>query len=479
MDRKALPKLVLALAALLLVPALPLLLSAPGASGAGGDLSGKLGLAAGASFGTYAVLYLAGLLTAATPCVYPLIPVTLSIFGASRSASRGRAAGLSAIYVLGICTTYSSLGVAAALSGKAFGSALATGWVPLVMAALMFALAASMFGAFEIDLPDGLKARLSNVRGAGFAPAFLMGLLAGIIAAPCTGPVTAGVLTWVSRTQSASLGFWLLFTFALGLGTPFFVIGISSKKLPRSGPWMDTVKAVLGVALVLMGVGMLLPLLPKPHMLPVGPVPVMVGTGLFACAAVLAGAFTKSFYGDSREKLVKAAALAVLVLAVGVRFGWAGQPKSESRPIAWLHDEKAAIAEASRTGKPILVDFFAEWCAACKELDAHTFSDPEVRAVVADRFVPLKVDATDETDEVTRLTSKYGVPGLPTVLMFGCDQHGAPAPVAAPPPPAKEEPALASCAAPAEGSVGRLTGFEPPDKMLERLRQVQCSGDKC
>ena len=197
---------------------------------------------------------------------------------------------------------------------------------------------------------------------------------------------------------------------------------------------------------------------------------------------MLSGAITLSFHGEGREKATKAAALVLLVLAVGFRFGWAGAPKSEHKPIAWLHDEKAAIAEATRTGKPILVDFFAEWCAACKELDVHTFSNAEVQAVVADQFIPLKVDATDETDEVTRLTSKYGVPGLPTVLVFGCDGKAAtsPAPLVAPQAaPVKADPALATCSTPAEGSAGRLTGFEPPDKMLERLRRVQCVGEKC
>ena len=500
MDRKSLPRLLLALGALVLVPLLPLLLTAQGASG---DLSSKLGLAGGATLGTFAILYLAGVLTSLTPCVYPLIPVTLSIFGAHKDETRTRAGLLSGVYVLGICTTYSSLGVFAALSGKAFGSALSLSWVSITLALLMFALAASMFGAFELDLPHQLKQRLGSVRGAGFLPAFGMGLVAGVIAAPCTGPVLAGVLAWVSTTRSASMGFWMLFVYALGLGTLFFVLGVSTMKLPRSGAWMETVKSVLGVALVVMGAGLLLPLFPKPHMLPFGPTPVMIATGLFACAAVLAGAVTLSFHSDNRERAIKTAALVVLVLALGVRFGWAGAPKSDHQPIAWLHDEKAAIAEATRTGKPILVDFFAEWCAACKELDVHTFSNADVQAVVAEQFIPLKVDATDETDEVTRLTAKYGVPGLPTVLVFGCDGKAktvvtpAVAPAAevpAPAPasgsaagaatrsaatPAPQEPALASCSTPAEGSAGRLTGYEPPEKMLERLRRVQCVGEKC
>jgi thiol:disulfide interchange protein len=241
------------------------------------------------------------------------------------------------------------------------------------------------------------------------------------------------------------------------------------------------------------GVGLLLPFLPRPKMLPFGLLPLSLVAGLLAGVAVLLGAITLSFHGERRERLQKGLSLAVLVAAVGLRFGWLGAAHSDARPIAWLHDEAAAIAQAQASGKPILVDFFADWCAACKELDLHTFSDPEVQRAVTDRFVPLKVDATDESDEVTRLTSKYGVPGLPTVLMLDCAHGnsvaqligpggtgGAAAPVAAPAPaaPAPEQPAQASCSVPHEGP-GRLTGFEPPDKMLERIQQVACAGQRC
>jgi thioredoxin:protein disulfide reductase len=503
MDRKWIPRLVLGVCAGALVPILPALLSTPTGSA---DLSSRLGLAGGVGPATFAVLYLAGLLTSLTPCVYPLIPITVGVFGARKSERRGRAAALSATYVLGIATTYSSLGLFAALSGHAFGSALASPWVAAAMALFMLALAASMFGAFELDLPFALKQRLTSVKGTGFGPAFAMGLVAGVIAAPCTGPVLAGVLAYVTSTRSAALGFWMLFTYAVGLGTLFFVIGTTSMKLPRSGAWMETVKTVFGVALVTAGVGLLLPLLPRPAALPLGNTPVAAITGAAAFVAVLAGALTLSFHAEGREKLQKAAALGVLVLAIGLRFGWLGAARSEHRPIAWLHDEQTALAEALRTGKPVLVDFFAEWCAACKELDMHTFSDPQVQAEVAAGFVPLKVDATDETDEVTRLTSKYGVPGLPTVLMFGCRDHAAApaapllapaspaarasAPVAQASPPVPANPAAASpplpppaaqasCSQPAEGSAGRLTGYEPPDKLLERMKRVQCVGERC
>ena len=480
MDRKWISRMVLAACAGALVPFLPALLTAQTGSA---DLSSRLGLAGGVGAGTFAVLYLAGVLTSLTPCVYPLIPITLRVFGASKDEGRGRATALSATFVAGIATTYTALGLFAALSGKAFGGALSSPWVAGAMALFMIALAASMFGAFEIDLPQGLKQRLSSVRGSGFAPAFAMGLASGVIAAPCTGPVLAGVLTFVSTTRSAGLGASMLFTYAIGLGTLFFAMGATGLKLPRSGQWMETVKAVLGIALVASGVSLVLPFLPRPPMLSLGVLPVAAISAVAAFAAVALGALTLSFHGEGRERLQKAAGLAVLVLAVGVRFGWLGAPHVDQRPIAWLHDEKLALAEAQRTGKPILVDFFAEWCAACKELDVHTFSDPVVQAEVADKFVPLKIDATDETDEVTRLTSKYGVPGLPTVLMFSCGKaipsDALPAPVAPAPVATPAAPDPVSCAKPAEGSAGRLTGFEPPDRMLERMRRVQCVGDRC
>jgi thiol:disulfide interchange protein DsbD len=324
-----------------------------------------------------------------------------------------------------------------------------------LLAVFLLILAASMFGAFEMTLPASLEAKLSVVRGAGFAHAFAMGLVAGVIAAPCTGPVLAGVLTFVATSRSAALGFWMLFSYALGMGLLFFVLGTTSLKLPRSGAWMEAVKTVLGVALVAAAVGLLLPLLPKPRAIEVAPTTMMWVAAALAFGAVLAGALHLSFHGDAREKAFKAAALVVLLGAIGLRLGWLGKPHVPA--IAWLHDERAALQMAQSTGKPLLVDFFADWCAACKELDESTFSDPAVRQTVLDRFVPLKVDATEETDEVTRLEEKYGVPGLPTVIMMACNEP---------------KPVETGCAVPQNGP-GRISGYVPPAEMMERMRAVQ------
>ena len=445
-------RLALALLVGLALPFLPSLLTQ--SVGPGADLSGRLGLAGGVSAGTFVILFVAGVLTSLTPCVYPLIPITVGVFGARKAEQRARSVLLSATYVGGIAAMYSALGLFAALSGKAFGSFLSSPWVLAVLAVFLVALALSMFGAFEIALPYALQQRLSGVKGAGFAGAFGMGLVAGIIAAPCTGPVLAGVLAYVATQRSAVLGFWMLFTYAIGMGLLFFILGATSLRLPRSGAWMETVKSVLGVALIAAAATLLLPLLPRPHALPVGPLNVALLVGLLAFAGVLAGALSLSFHGAVRERALKAGALLVLILGIGLRFGWFGAPRGEKVDIPWLHDEMAAVQQSRATGKPMLIDFGAEWCAACKELDLHTWTDPVVAEEVSQKFVPLKIDATDENDATDALLKKYGVPGLPTVLMVACKD----------PQP--------TCSVPQDGP-GRVTGFLPPPEMLERLRRLE------
>src|SRR6266403_4361919 len=302
--KKWFPRLLLALAVGVALPLLPALLTQ--SVGPGADLSGRLGLAAGVSVGTFAGLFLGGVLTSLTPCVYPLIPITVGIFGAGQSQHRSRSVALSATYVAGIAAMYSALGVFAALSGKAFGAVLSSPAVVVLLAMFLVALAASMFGAFEIALPSALQQKLSGVKGTGHAAAFGMGLVAGIIAAPCTGPVLAGVLFYVATQRSAVLGFWMLFTYAIGMGLLFFVLGATSLKLPRSGAWMETVKSVLGVALVAAALGLLLPLLPRPAQLAVGPRGLAVASAALAFAAVLAGALSLSFHAARREQVLKA-----------------------------------------------------------------------------------------------------------------------------------------------------------------------------
>ena len=186
----------------------------------------------------------AGLLTALTPCVYPMIPITISIFGARQRAGRARALVLATAYVAGIAAMFGTLGTVFALLGKAFGTFLANPWVIVPLALFFAAMAASMFGAFELNVPPALQARLSRVGGRGVLGAFLMGVVGGIIAAPCTGPPLAGILAYVATTRDALYGFTLLATYAIGIGVPFWAIAGFSLTLPRSGAWMESVKSL-------------------------------------------------------------------------------------------------------------------------------------------------------------------------------------------------------------------------------------------
>ncbi|MGB8933287.1 MAG: cytochrome c biogenesis protein CcdA, partial [Anaeromyxobacteraceae bacterium] len=224
-------------------------LLASGPSGGTSDL-GIGGLLLKGSALAIAAAFAGGLLTSLTPCVYPLIPITVSVFGARRAGSRGQAMLLSGLYVLGIAVTYSALGVGAALTGRAFGSVMSNPWVIGAVAIVLVAMAASMFGAFDLALPASLQARLSRVGGAGFAGSFAMGLVAGVIAAPCTGPVLAAALAVIAQRGSVAYGLAVMFPYALGMGLPFFLIGAFSLSFPKSGAWMETVKSIFGVALL-------------------------------------------------------------------------------------------------------------------------------------------------------------------------------------------------------------------------------------
>jgi thiol:disulfide interchange protein DsbD len=389
-----------------------------GPAGASSDL--RLGaLLAEGSLLAFGVAFAGGVATSLTPCVYPLIPITVSVFGARKAGSRGEAMALSGLYVLGIAAMYSALGVGAALTGKAFGSVMQNPWVIGFVALVLAAMAASMFGAFDLRLPSSWQYRLGTVGGAGRAGAFAMGLVSGIIAAPCTGPVLAAALTFVAAKGSVTFGFGVMFVYALGMGLLFFLIGAFSIALPKSGPWMDGVKSVFGVAL-LAAAGVFL----KDAFPAVKPLFSAAREGALlaaaaAAAGVLLGALHGSFSAPGPARAAKA--LGVLLLAGGIVYAAGASAARDRRRaaegFAWVHDEAEALALAKAAGRPVIVDFWAEWCTACKELDKIAWADPRVREEAA-RFVAVKLDGTDGSDAFQALTEKYGIVGMPTVLFI-------------------------------------------------------------
>ncbi|WP_375757869.1 protein-disulfide reductase DsbD family protein [Corallococcus exercitus] len=399
------------------------------------------------------VVFAGGLLTAMTPCVYPLIPITVSVFGARKAEGRGRSLALTSSYIVGMGVVFSALGILAAKTGQAFGSMLGSPPVVMGLALFLLLLASSMFGAFELALPSSMQTKLSNVGGAGLAGAFVMGSVSGFLAAPCTGPVLTGLLAFVAKSANTTLGATLLFIYALGIGVPFFLIGVFTVRLPRGGVWMEWVKSVLGIMLVALAFSYLKDAFPwardtvKALGAEVGQVPGAVIAAVLVTVGVLVGAVHRSFKEGARDFGFKALGVALVVGALVVRGGaldarptgelWVRMGLQE-RPVApswqWDHVMPAktatfdasqfeqVLAAAKKEGRPVLIDFFADWCAACKELDRLTYPSTEVISQAQDsRFLTIKIDATNSEDRLDALMEQLGVEGLPTVAFVNPD----------------------------------------------------------
>lgn len=375
---------------------------------------------------TLALLFVGGLALNLTPCVFPLIPITLGFFAMQSDGRRSRRFALSLMYVVGIVITYTALGILAALGGKMFGAWLQLPAVLIGFALLMLVLSSSMFGAFEIQPPRWIANRSGG--RAGLAGALTMGLAIGIVAAPCVGPVVISLVTLVAQIGDPLLGGAMFATLAFGLGFPYLVM---LNALPRPGEWMVTVKKGMGFVLIAMAVYFLRPL---------------IGEEAFrwgVAASLLIGAI---FIVVSRSKGARVLRFGVasLLLIAGVAFAL---PKQELDGVKWAKYESSALAEARKSGKPVVIDFYADWCLPCKELDEKTFTDKKVMAEL-DRFVRVKADLTIAGDAKTKqLTEQYKIVGVPTLVFI--DAAGQEVP----------------------GS--RLTGFEPPDGFLQRARAVK------
>ncbi|WP_141325171.1 protein-disulfide reductase DsbD [Myxococcus sp. AB025B] len=443
-------------------------------------------LESGSLFLGAAIVFGGGLLTALTPCVYPLIPITVSVFGARKAESRGKAMLLTTSYIVGMGVVFSGLGILAAKTGQAFGSMLGHPAVVTGLAVFLLLLASSMFGAFELALPSGLQTRLNSVGGAGVAGAFLMGSVSGFLAAPCTGPVLTGLLAFVAKTANVTLGASLLFIYALGIGVPFFILGVSTVRLPKSGVWMEWVKSVLGIMLVALAFSYLKDASPwardvvKSAGAELGRLPGAALAGGLAVVGVLLGAVHRSFKEGARDFSFKAFGVALVVAAlmvrggaldagpVGelwVRLGMAERPRAPTW--AWDHVMPAkkatfsreafdqVLAQAKAEGRPVLIDFFADWCAACKELDRETYPAPQVISQSSEgQFLTIKIDATNSDDALDALMERFGVEGLPTVAFVS--QTGT------------------------ELKRPRVTGFLEPVPFAEQMRKARCiEGASC
>ena len=354
-------------------------------------------------------VFLGGLALNLTPCVYPLIPITVGYFGGQSEGSTTKLFFMGVLFILGLSVTYSAIGVITSLTGAVFGALLQSPFVILLIVVIMLGLSLSMFGVYEFKLPDSFVNKAGGAKS-GMYGAFFMGLTMGIVAAPCIGPFVLGLVTYVATKQDPFFGFLLFFVLAVGLGTPYLFLAVFSgkiKKLPRAGEWMDAVKHIFGFILIGMALYFLLPLLPNSisgYVLPV----FMIITAIYL---LFFEKLANSVTGFRIFKIV----FSVVIMAVGV---YALIP-SETNSVEWKPFTEDALTEIS--GRGVVIDFYADWCIPCKELDALTFSDPEV-IELSKEFETYKADMTKSlSPEVENIRERFKIVGVPTVLILNSD----------------------------------------------------------
>lgn len=370
-------------------------------------------------FWTYLTIFGVGILTCFTPCVYPLIPITVTIFGARESKSKLQAFTLAFTYVLGIVVMYATLGFIAAKTGAVFGQFLSNPLVIGFIVAVFAAMGASMLGAFELQLPSSWQMKLTQMGGKGYTSAFFMGLVAGIIAAPCTGPVLIGILTYVATSGNSFLGISLLMTYAFGLGLLFLIIGTFSgfiSKMPKSGSWMESVKSVFGIILFAFAFYYLkeiFDVLKAP--LDNSTTNYVIAFVVFAVGVAI-GAVHLSYHTHNLSvRIRKTVGVAACVFALYLGIGSLTAVQADN--VSWVYSLDEGLETARAEGKPVMIDFYADWCSVCKEIEAFTFATDEVGEELK-RFTAIKVDLTDNTPETQKIMQLFNIKGLPHLAFF-------------------------------------------------------------
>jgi thiol:disulfide interchange protein DsbD len=404
-----------------------------------------------------------GLLLSLTPCVFPMIPILSGIIvGQGKGITKRRGFVLSLFYVLGMALTYAIAGVFAGLSGTLISNTLQNPWALGFGAAIFLALAFSMFGFYELQLPSFLQSRFTEasnrLKGGNLVGVFIMGVLSALIVGPCVAAPLAGALLYIGQSGDLVLGAVSLFTLALGMGVPLLLVGISAGALlPRAGGWMDAVKKFFGVLMVAVAIWLVSPLIADSlQMLLWAALLILSGVYLRALEplAVNAGGWVRFWKGMGIISLV--VGIAVLLGALGgsrdvlqplsVYQGGAGRPSEVKRLAFQRVSNIAELKQAvhSAKGRYVMLDFYADWCTSCKEMERATFSDPRVQQRLAD-VVALQVDVTNNTADDRALLKRFDLFGPPGIIFFGKDGRDIPY---------------------------RVVGYEAPERFLKSLSQA-------
>jgi thiol:disulfide interchange protein DsbD len=409
-----------------------------------------------------AFFFVAGLGLSLTPCVFPMIPILSGIIaGQGHKATKGRALALSLAYVLGMALTYAAIGIAAGLPGTLLSATLQNAWVLGAFAGVFVVLSFSMFGFYELQLPIALQSKLSeesgHLQGGRGIGVFLMGALSALIVGPCVAAPLAGALLYIGQTGDAVLGGTALFVMALGMGAPLIAVGVAGGSLlPRTGPGMEAVKKTFGVLLLATALWLVSPVIPGVLEM-LGWAALLIIPAIYLHALdplpVHAKGWPRFWKGIGIVMLLTGAALLIGALAgnrdplqplAGLRGGAIASeaPKLAFEPVRSVAELDARIAAVNR---PVMLDFYADWCVSCKEMERFTFSDPGVQAKLAG-FTLLKADVTANSADDKALLARFGLFGPPGIIFF--DAKGQ------------------------ENKQVRVVGFQDADKFLQSLART-------
>jgi thioredoxin:protein disulfide reductase len=385
-----------------------------------------------------------GLLLALTPCVFPMIPIISGIIvGEGSRITRSRSFMLSLSYVLGMAITYTAAGIAAGLSGTLLSNALQNIWVLGAFALVFVALSLSMFGFYELQLPTALQSKLADtsnrIGGGKMSGSFFMGALSAVIVGPCVAAPLAAALLYIGQTHNVFLGGAALFAMAIGMGVPLLLIGLSAGTLlPRAGAWMDAVKRFFGVMLLALAIWIVSPVLPA------------IATMLAVAALLIVSAIYLNAidplppHAHGAHRFWKGVGVIALVAGIALLIGALSGSRDVLQPLSGLRmasgsmgsstqvSQQAAqfqriksVADLDRqvrtANKPVMLDFYADWCVSCKEMEHYTFNDPQVQAKFAGMLL-LQADVTANDEQDKALLKRFGLYGPPGIIFF--DGHG-------------------------------------------------------